>query len=129
VVACPICVYEHLAELYTLCDDRYGYPNNVCLAVCGDCGHKFADQQLGADVLQTRYTRYYQREASDPAQFSPYEAPGKLRRWLNGVFPSAAWWVPSNVRVLDIACGLGSQHENARRRPRYGSLRPTGVKN
>lgn len=108
MVACPTCGYEHLAELYRLCDDRYGYPDNVCLAVCGDCGHKFVDPPLGADVLQTLYTRYYQREAIDQAQFKSYEPPGELWNWLNGDFSSAARWVPSNVRVLDIDCRLGA---------------------
>lgn len=107
-MACPVCAQEHLDELYTLCDDRYGYPDDVCLTVCKDCGHKFADPPLGADVLQTLYTGYYQRDTIDPAQFKPYKAPGGLLSWLNGDFSSAARWVPNDVRVLDIGCGLGA---------------------
>ena len=56
MVARPIYGYERLAELYTLCDDRYGYPNNVRLAACRDCGHKFADPPW-EPMLYRRSTR------------------------------------------------------------------------
>ena len=104
---CPICGFKTPVELYALHDDRYGYPQEVRLSVCTDCGHRFADPPLRADVLQTIYTKYYQRDAIDPAQFKPYHAAGKVRSWLSGDLSSAARWVPAGVRILDIGCGFG----------------------
>lgn len=108
LVACPICCCEDLSVQYPLHDDRYGCRQAARLMLCGACGHKFLNPPLEAKDLETLYTRYYQRDAIDPADFEPYKLPGKFRGWLEGDFSSAANWVPGDVRVLDIGCGLGA---------------------
>lgn len=105
---CPVCGGTAVGGLFTARDDRYGYPDDVRIAVCRDCDHKFVDPPQTEQQVGTLYTRYYQREALDPRRFRPYEPPGRLRGWLDGDASSAATHVPRNVRVLDIGCGMGA---------------------
>lgn len=104
---CPICSSTNVSTICQLYDDRYGYPKDVQMMICADCGHRFSDQPLEPKVIAALYTDYYQRSTIDPESFSAYHEPNRLVGWLNGDYSSAARWVPAGVRVLDIGCGLG----------------------
>ena len=53
------------------------------------------------------YTAYYPRASSSPGEFKPKLFVGGFVSWLNGESSSAAWWVPTGIRILDVGCGFG----------------------
>ena len=107
-MTCPICDSKDVRPLFRLFDDRYGYPRDVDLVICGSCGHKFSARPLDSGEIARIYTDYYQRGTLGEGGYAPYQEPNRLWGWLNGELSSAARWVPPGVRVLDIGCGSGS---------------------
>ena len=104
---CPIC--DGIAELVweDLYDDRYGYPGNHPLFVCGRCGHRFLATAFSSADIRTLYTDYYPRGVFNTDEFRPYVEVHGFQAWLEGERASAFRWVPKGVRVLDVGCGLG----------------------
>jgi len=91
----------------SLFDDRYGYPGTFQLFVCETCGHRSLKTQMDAQQISELYTRYYPRSSFDLNTWSPPRETTRLASWWNGLRASAFRWVPPNVRVLDVGCGLG----------------------
>lgn len=104
---CPVCCSRDLNGIFSLYDDRYGYPGLFQIAACSQCGHKFAVGDFTPELLRTLYTDYYPRSAYDLTRYRPSPEVKGFMAWLNGEKRSAYCWVPKNVRVLDIGCGFG----------------------
>lgn len=105
-INCSICGSSCVETFPDLYDDRFGYPGRFAVQVCPSCDHKFLSGDL-PESLSELYTRYYPRSDFDIEQFRPHRKPNFLVGWLNGGKSSAFRWVPENVRVLDIGCGMG----------------------
>lgn len=102
---CPLCRNGTALER-SLYDDRYGYAGRFQLRRCMKCGHRHVDAQMSDQQIGGLYTRYYPRASFEPEKWSPAcEAPAGVT-WWRGLAASAYRWVPRNVRVLDIGCGL-----------------------
>jgi SAM-dependent methyltransferase len=91
-----------------LYDDRYGYPDAFTLYACATCGHLHVPTGFTKDDLGRLYTQYYPRGNFDLNDFQPERERRGLIAWLDGERGSAFRWVPRNVRVLDIGCGVGA---------------------
>ena len=107
-VACPVCGEDTNVVFKDLYDDRYGYPDAFTLYECGACGHMHIPTNFTPDDLGRLYTQYYPRGNFDLDNFQPEQERKGFRAWLNGERGSAFRWVPRNVRVLDIGCGIGA---------------------
>jgi SAM-dependent methyltransferase len=105
---CPACRAPTDIVAEGLYDDRYGYPDMFALFRCKACGHQHIPTNFTPDDLGRLYTQYYPRGNFDLKNFRPEVEKSGLRSWLNGDRSSAFRWVPRNVRVLDIGCGLGT---------------------
>ncbi len=108
IVACSICGEASRLLYRDLYDDRYGYPGEFALYVCDSCGHRHIPVAFGSEELTSLYTNYYPRGGFDLDSFRPEREESGFLSWLNGDRGSAFRWVPRNVRVLDIGCGIGS---------------------
>lgn len=106
--ACKICGNrtEDSVESY-LYDDRFGYPGLFKLIKCNSCGHKFLEGEFKPEMLVALYSNYDRRSEFDIENYQPYKEIGRFKAWLDGEYSFAFRWVPKNVRVLDIGCGLG----------------------
>lgn len=102
---CPVCGQTG-APLFTLFDDRYGYPGAHRLYGCA-CRHRFLPTDMSPEEIGSLYTRYYPRSSFDIEAWRPPKAASGLMTWWRGLKASAFRWVPPNVRVLDIGCGFG----------------------
>jgi 2-polyprenyl-3-methyl-5-hydroxy-6-metoxy-1,4-benzoquinol methylase len=91
----------------TLFDDRYGYPGEYRLLVCGECRHRRLDAAMDAQQISDLYTQYYPRSSFDIEAWSPPHDEPPMRAWWRGLRASAFRWVPPGVRVLDVGCGFG----------------------
>src|ERR1051326_2573583 len=107
-VACPVCGGPTHVVFRDLYDDRYGYPDAFTLYECDACGHMHIPTSFSPDDLGRLYTQYYPRGNFDLDSFRPEQEKNGLKAWLNGERGSAFRWVPRNVRVLDIGCGIGA---------------------
>ena len=107
-VACPVCGEAAYVVFRDLYDDRYGYPDAFTLYECSACGHMHIPTNFTPDDLGRLYTQYYPRGNFDLDNFQPEREKRGLVAWLNGERGSAFRWVPRNVRVLDIGCGIGA---------------------
>ncbi len=105
---CPVCGGGTHARFHALYDDRYGYPDRFDLMECGACGHLYVPAQFAPEELGKLYTDYYPRGNFDLDSFSPETEKAGFSSWLNGDRGSAFRWIPCNVRVLDIGCGIGA---------------------
>jgi 2-polyprenyl-3-methyl-5-hydroxy-6-metoxy-1,4-benzoquinol methylase len=74
---------------------------------CLACGHLTLDICMGPDEIRSLYTNYYPRSDFDVEAWSPPTEVSPLRVWWSGLRSSAFRWVPRDVRVLDIGCGVG----------------------
>jgi SAM-dependent methyltransferase len=90
-----------------LFDDRYGFPGDHNLFACPVCGHTFLGSSLTDEELLSLYTDFYPRQTIAIEDFQPPVEIRGLSLWLDGERASAFRWVPRNVRILDIGCGLG----------------------
>jgi SAM-dependent methyltransferase len=104
---CPICGQPTQTQFGDLYDDRYGYSDLFSLQACLSCGHRHVPASFTAEELGRLYTNYYPRKNFDIESFQAWPETGGFRAWLNGDKGSAFRWVPRNVKVLDIGCGLG----------------------
>ncbi|MCI5164700.1 MAG: class I SAM-dependent methyltransferase [Candidatus Electrothrix sp. GM3_4] len=104
---CIVCNSNKRKVLYQLFDDRYGYPELYHLNKCLECGHIFLQCRMSDDELIELYTQYYPRSSFDLSLFQPYVKETGFLPWLNGNSSAAYYWIPRNVRVLDVGCGLG----------------------
>jgi 2-polyprenyl-3-methyl-5-hydroxy-6-metoxy-1,4-benzoquinol methylase len=107
-VACPVCGEATQVVFKDLYDDRYGYPDAFTLYECGACGHMHVPTNFTPDDLAKLYTQYYPRGNFDLDNFQPEQEKQGLMSWFEGDRGSAFRWVPRNVRVLDIGCGIGA---------------------
>jgi 2-polyprenyl-3-methyl-5-hydroxy-6-metoxy-1,4-benzoquinol methylase len=107
-VACPVCGEAAGIVFSDLYDDRYGYPDAFTLYACAACGHLHLPTGFTTDHLGQLYTKYYPRGNFDLNNFQPELEKRGLTAWLHGERGSAFRWVPGNVRVLDIGCGVGA---------------------
>lgn len=105
---CPVCEADSRSVARDLYDDRYGYPNSFVQFACAGCGHQFIPTSFTPENLGRLYTQYYPRGNFDAENFRPEVEKKGFSSWLNGDRSSAFRWVPRNVRVLDIGCGLGT---------------------
>jgi 2-polyprenyl-3-methyl-5-hydroxy-6-metoxy-1,4-benzoquinol methylase len=105
-LSCNICGGE-CVELFKLYDDRYGYPGKFPLLKCRSCGHGRLQGEFSEELLKRLYTDYYPRSTFDVEKHTPRKEERGFWAWLEGKHRSAFRYVPENVRVLDIGCGLG----------------------
>lgn len=105
---CPVCRAGTHVVAQGLYDDRYGYPDSFAQFECNACGHRTIPTNFSSDDLTRLYTQYYPRGNFDLEQFRPEVEKKGFFSWLAGDRSSAFRWVPRNVRVLDIGCGLGT---------------------
>jgi 2-polyprenyl-3-methyl-5-hydroxy-6-metoxy-1,4-benzoquinol methylase len=105
-IECPVCGDKNTSFFLEVHDDRFGHPGNFAVQACPSCDHKFLSGNL-PQSLSELYTRYYPRSSFDIEKFRPYKKANRLVNWLNGGLAAAFYWVPPNVRVLDIGCGMG----------------------
>src|SRR5579863_4208993 len=105
--SCPICHGQTRVLAEGLYDDRYGYPDAFVQFQCDGCGHLHIPTNFTSEDLGRLYTQYYPRGNFDPENFRPEIEKRGFFSWLDGDRSSAYRWVPRNVRVLDIGCGLG----------------------
>jgi SAM-dependent methyltransferase len=104
---CPVCRGQVDEVFGGLFDDRYGYPALFSLRKCRSCGHRFVPAHFTHEELGDLYTSYYPRKNFDIDSFQPAREVAGFRAWLSGERGSAFRWVPKNVAVLDIGCGVG----------------------
>jgi len=104
---CPICDSQKNDLLFTLHDDRYGYPGNFPLHQCNQCNHIYINGVFNEKILKDLYTNYYPRSSLSLDDWFPSNAAEGFLSWLNGTKCSAYTWVPENVKILDIGCGFG----------------------
>jgi SAM-dependent methyltransferase len=104
---CPICGGAPSAGALQLYDDRFGYPGHFDLMKCTGCQHRWIDWSPDEATLARLYTEYYPRSTRQTDDFDPLRARGPVVGWWQGQRSSASFWVPENVRILDIGCGFG----------------------
>jgi len=104
---CCVCEKDHILLLYSLYDDRYGYPGCFNLMHCTSCGHLFLDEKFSPDQLADLYSNYYPRSSFDIETYKFHKETSGFFSWFDGANSSVFRWVPRNVRVLDIGCGFG----------------------
>jgi SAM-dependent methyltransferase len=104
---CPVCQGPTDTLFQGMYDDRYGYPDLFSLQQCPACGHSHIPAHFKPEDLTRLYTDYYPRGNFDLEGFQPEQERAGFMSWLNGDRGSAFRWVPRNVRVLDIGCGVG----------------------
>jgi 2-polyprenyl-3-methyl-5-hydroxy-6-metoxy-1,4-benzoquinol methylase len=104
---CPVCSNADCQPARSLYDDRYGYPGVFNLIGCAECGHQFISEEFSADQLTDLYSNYYPRSSFDLDAHKLPEDVGGLIGCLNGSKSSVMYWVPHDVRILDIGCGFG----------------------
>lgn len=104
---CLICNNNSLATIFSIYDDRYGYPGEFALNSCQKCGHISLDCGFTSAELTALYTNYYPRKNLDVNSYRPHLEKFGFPSWFNGLRSSAFRWVPKNVTVLDIGCGFG----------------------
>lgn len=106
--SCPVCMAPTRAIYPNLYDDRYGYPGRFMLRLCNNCGHRHALTRFTpAEILQL-YTQFYPRGRFAIDSFTAEVEQRGFKSWAKGDRASAFRWVPRNVRVLDIGCGMGT---------------------
>jgi 2-polyprenyl-3-methyl-5-hydroxy-6-metoxy-1,4-benzoquinol methylase len=103
---CPICQSNRTKFLFESYDIFYGYPDSFELDQCKDCGHIFLIGDFTPEMLSDLYTNYYPRRNFDIDRYEPYTESTGFFAWLDGDRALCHRWVPENVRVLDIGCGL-----------------------
>jgi 2-polyprenyl-3-methyl-5-hydroxy-6-metoxy-1,4-benzoquinol methylase len=103
---CPICKSKAqiVEELY---DDRFGHKGNYAIRQCDSCDHCFVEKHFSNEELTELYTSHYQRSHFEVSGFTPFKKIGGFWGWLNGENQAAYCWVPRNVCVLDVGCGVG----------------------
>ncbi len=106
-MSCILCSRDTTTLYNNLYDDRYGYPGIFQLNKCSNCGHKFLDSNFKPEQLIRLYTDYYPRATFNINQYKQSIEVKGFCSWLNGERSATYTWVPKNVRVLDIGCGLG----------------------
>ncbi len=106
--ACPVCRGQTHTEYRDLYDDRYGYPDTFDVSKCEVCGHLHTQVRFTPEDLMQLYTRYYPRGNFVLDTFKPEDERHGFFAWLGGAKAAAFRWVPRNVRVLDIGCGIGA---------------------
>jgi SAM-dependent methyltransferase len=74
---------------------------------CAACGHVFLPNPLNPPASDRLYTDYYPRASYDIRNFKPKTFARGFVSWLNGEASAASYWVPPEVRVLDVGCGFG----------------------
>lgn len=114
---CRICKSDNVVTKYELFDDRYGYDGEFTLYGCKDCSHIWLDCSFTPEQLSNLYSTYYPYYPPKPIESGtkPGERKRRERRltsnpfyeWLYGKSSYASQWVPKNVRLLDIGCGVG----------------------
>lgn len=104
---CPICSSRTSTIHTDIYDDRYGYPGYFSIVKCSNCSHRSLRQEESPEPLTKLYTNYYPRRTYSIDQHQPQTETRGFRGWLNGVRGSAFYWVPRNVRILDVGCGFG----------------------
>jgi 2-polyprenyl-3-methyl-5-hydroxy-6-metoxy-1,4-benzoquinol methylase len=104
---CPVCQSLKTRIFLKLYDDRYGYSGLFQVKKCNRCGHKFLKGSFTPELLKKLYTDYYPRSTFDLDNYKPCPEIKKFQSWFNGENRSAYYWVPKNVRILDIGCGFG----------------------
>lgn len=104
---CPICGKIGAVTVAGLRDDRFGYPGAFDLFQCGECWHRWLAWEPSEETLGALYSSFYPRSERSVEDLAPPPRRGPWRSWWHGQRSSAAFWVPKNVRVLDIGCGFG----------------------
>lgn len=103
---CIICGGRTVEE-FSLYDDRYGFQGCYVLVACQLCGHRSLATHFAPDEICRLYTDYYPRGMESLDDFRASTKESGLCSWLSGDMRSAFRWIPENVRILDIGCGLG----------------------
>jgi SAM-dependent methyltransferase len=103
-----VCAASTTVRYAQLFDDRYGHPGFFMLRACTRCGHSHVPAQFTPEDLSRLYTTYYPRGNFDIESFAPEIEKSGFKSWLAGDRASAFRWVPREVRVLDIGCGIGA---------------------
>jgi 2-polyprenyl-3-methyl-5-hydroxy-6-metoxy-1,4-benzoquinol methylase len=104
---CPVCRTGSSTVHRTLYDDRYGYNGLFSLLQCPSCSHQFLNAKFSPDELNTLYSNFYPRSQFNWSDFKPFKVAKGFRFWLEGVHSHPFYWIPKQVRILDIGCGFG----------------------
>jgi 2-polyprenyl-3-methyl-5-hydroxy-6-metoxy-1,4-benzoquinol methylase len=103
---CPICSHA-LEQRRTIFDDRYGYPSQYAVLNCSQCKHQLLAIHMNSIDVSRLYTEFYPRSTFDLDSWQPGKSEDGFIAWWRGLKASAFRYVPTQVRVLDIGCGLG----------------------
>lgn len=106
--SCPVCDAPTGIYFENVYDDRYGFPGHFSIRHCSQCGHKHVPASFNPSQLGDLYTQYYPRGSFAVESFAPAVEVSGFKSWLAGDRASAFRWVPRNVRILDIGCGIGA---------------------
>lgn len=103
---CPICSGESRFDIEVF-DDRFGYPGKQSYYKCSDCGHVFLKHSFTENDIGSLYSQYYSREGFSLDSFQANPEVSWFKSLLIGLKSATYTWIPANVSVLDIGCGLG----------------------
>jgi len=103
---CPICRSERTQFLFESWDMMHGYPGTFPIWQCKDCGHFYLIDNFTPEMLTEMYSNYYPRSQFNVEQYTPHTERTGFLAWLDGAHAGCHHWVPKDVRILDIGCGL-----------------------
>ncbi len=114
---CFICKSDDVFVKYKLYDDRYGYDGEFTLIGCNNCLHVWLDHSFTPEQIGNLYSKHYPFSTPEYSKTVPRLSKKQRRErritvnpffaWLYGKRSNASQWVPENVRLLDIGCGVG----------------------
>jgi 2-polyprenyl-3-methyl-5-hydroxy-6-metoxy-1,4-benzoquinol methylase len=103
---CLACGSVERADVFSLWDDRYAFPEHFQLKQCTNCGSFYSDKGVVEEDLGALYEQYYPGLSTNDV----VPKTGRLRIWvldLLGIAPLAAGFDFKGLKILDVGCGNG----------------------
>ena len=104
---CPVCHSTQQKKTHQLFDDRFGFKGDFTLFKCLKCNHRYLEQTFNQEQLNKLYIDYYPRKNIEPTSIHAVKADSNFKNWLTGRHSRVCFWVPKNVKILDVGCGFG----------------------